>query len=231
MNIWKWIKDFFRPAPADNNGQNTQEYSSSTTQESVSIHIDNEIPDCLKVISKADDNQSWDFSQTIEDNEVLDSNHNRFLGTQKELNTDSLSRQSDVSVGETIIQNETLQQIGLHYSDNTTSLLDDKNLVRLFSECTSLIEQLDKLSQGFQSENEQLLIQMVKEKLYNALLSSGGTSIKNEKLFDIIHHKSINCCDAKDGMIIENTIEPGLSLEDRVFIRAKVNLKIENDVN
>lgn len=110
--------------------------------------------------------------------------------------------------------------------ENDSTLLYDGDLVKLFGKCVSLIDKLEEMSQGFKSAKEQFLINMVQDELFNALLLSGGTIIDKDESFDIIRHKCVNKVDAKNGMVIEQTVKPGLKLGDRVYIRANVNVKI-----
>ena len=98
--------------------------------------------------------------------------------------------------------------------------------MKIFAECADLLKDLDDLVSSFKSEREQFLLQMVREKIRTILLLSGGTLIDNDESFDIIRHFSINCNNAVNGMPIQKFVESGIMLEDRVFVRAKVILKI-----
>lgn len=106
------------------------------------------------------------------------------------------------------------------------SLLDNKLLVKVFTECADLLYELDGLAENFKTEREQFLLQMVREKIRTALLLSGGTPIDNDEVFDIIRHIGMNCIHANNGMPIQEFVESGILLGERVFVRAKVNLKM-----
>ena len=96
----------------------------------------------------------------------------------------------------------------------------------MFTECSDLLRDLDRLVKDCKSEREQNLLQMVREKICTAMILSGGTSIDNDESFDIIRHYSLNCDNAVNGMPIQEFVEAGISLEERVMVRAKVNVKI-----
>ena len=83
---------------------------------------------------------------------------------------------------------------------------------------------MDKLAKNFKSDREQFLLEMVKDKIISALVLSGGKVIDNDSAFDILRHTALDEDDAKNGAEIRETVSPGVMLEDRVFIRAKVNL-------
>ena len=106
-----------------------------------------------------------------------------------------------------------------------SSLLDNKPLVKLFSECADVLKELDGFSKDFKSEREQFLLEMVRDKIVSALLLSGGKAIDGDTSYDILRHVALNQSDVKDGSEIEEIVSPGVMLEDRVFIRAMVNIK------
>lgn len=104
------------------------------------------------------------------------------------------------------------------------SLLDNRQLVNVFSECADLLNEIDRISPGFKSPESQLLIEMINERLRSVLYLSGGSIIEGELSFDPIRHTCPENLLAKDGATICQTIEPGVALESRVFVKAKVKL-------
>ena len=88
-----------------------------------------------------------------------------------------------------------------------------------------MLKELDLLSKDFKSDREQFLLEMVKDKIVSALLLSGGKAIDDDMYFDIVRHIALNKNDAKEGAEIQDIVSSGVMLEDRVFVRAKVNLK------
>lgn len=109
-------------------------------------------------------------------------------------------------------------------TDVSNSLLDNRQLVKVFSECADLLSEIDRISPGFKSPESQLLIEMINERLRSVLYLSGGSIIEGESSFDPIRHICPENLLAKDGAPICETIEPGVALESRVFIKAKVKL-------
>lgn len=108
------------------------------------------------------------------------------------------------------------------------ALLDNKPLVKLFKECTDVLNELDRIAPRFKSPDSEILLEVVQEKFYDALLLAGAKKIENDKNFDSLRHSSVDGLNAEEGTPIEETILPGIILEDRVFIKAKVKIKKEN---
>lgn len=123
------------------------------------------------------------------------------------------------------VETDSTEQGISHEEPAVSSLLDNKPLVKLFSECADVLKELDGFSKDFKSEREQFLLEMVRDKIVSALLLSGGKVIDGDTSYDILRHVALNQSDVKDGSEIEEFVSPGVMLEDRVFIRAMVNIK------
>ena len=104
------------------------------------------------------------------------------------------------------------------------SLLDNKPLVKMFSECADLLKEIDRISPRFKSEDSKILIEMLNERLRTAMYLSGGEPIDKEQKFDPIRHVCHNNLLAEEGCQIVETIEAGVLIGERVFIKAKVRL-------
>lgn len=104
------------------------------------------------------------------------------------------------------------------------SLLDNKPLVKVFAECADLLNEIDRISPSFRSPDSQLLIETINERLRSALYLSGGVPIEGDTSFDPIRHICLENPLAKEGSPICETLEPGVALDTRVFIKAKVRL-------
>lgn len=111
-----------------------------------------------------------------------------------------------------------------HMSDNIP-LLDNRQLVKVFSECADLLNEIDRISPRFKSSDSQLLMEMINERIRSALYLSGGSMIEGDEFFDPIRHSCPVNPLAKEGTPIIETIEAGVLLESRVFVKAKVRLK------
>lgn len=109
------------------------------------------------------------------------------------------------------------------------SLLDNKPLVKMFEECAGIIKNLERIRLAFESDDCQDLINTVREQLVQAMILSGGKTIDNEKHFNILRHKCVKGIRANDGDEIAKTIEPGVLLEDRVFVKALVEIKTDKE--
>lgn len=196
--LWKWF------IPTDSKNEEPQIPTTiSQEQGEDKLHIKDEMPEFLKQTLDEDAIQKWDYS-------VVDA--------------DKMVSQKRTKVVKAKINGTNEAEV--RYDTDKLSLLDNKPLVKIFAECADLFKDLDDLASSFKSEREQFLLQMVCEKIRTILLLSGGTLIDNDESFDIIRHISINCNNAVNGIPIQKFVESGIMLEDRVFVRAKVILKI-----
>lgn len=196
--LWKWF------IPTDSKNEEPQIPTTiSQEQGEDKLHIKDEMPEFLKQTLDEDSIQKWDYSVADADKTVC---------------------QKRTKVVKAVINGTNETEI--QYDTDKPSLLNNKPLVKIFAECADLLKDLDDLVGSFKSEREQFLLQMVREKIRTILLLSGGTLIDNDESFDIIRHISINCDNAVNGMPIQKVAESGIMLEDRVFVRAKVILKI-----
>lgn len=99
----------------------------------------------------------------------------------------------------------------------------------MFEESAGIIKNLERIRPAFESDDCQDLINTVKEQLVQAMVLSGGKTIDNERQFNILRHKSMKGTHANEGDEIVKTLEPGVSLEERVFVKAIVEVKTNND--
>ena len=168
-------------------------------QEDTPLRIDSEMPEFLKQTQTDAAPKEWDYvTETVAQEKVED----QTLPVENEESAD--------------VPSEAVEP----------SLLDNKPLVKVFAECADLLNELDDMAGNFKSEREQFLLQMVRERIRSVLILSGGTPIDGDEVFDIIRHFSLNCDQANDGMPIQEFVEAGIMLGERVFVRAKVNLKV-----
>ena len=208
-----------------------QSVSIGTQQQKQQPEVDCEMTDVLQQQSDAGDEHSWDFPTDASGN----SNHNleaveaEYRRSKDKINvagneTDNvLAVDKNVAVA-TVQERLPVEKVEPEERSASASLLDNKPLVKLFGECADLLNEMDKLAKDFKSDREQFLLEMVKDKIISALVLSGGKVIDNDSAFDILRHTALDESDAKNGAEIRETVSPGVMLEDRIFIRAKVNL-------
>lgn len=212
---------------------NGQSVSLEKQQPQQQPEIDCEMPDELQQQLDDCEESSWDFpADDVRDN----SNHD--LETVEAEYRKSKEKMNDVGngTGKVITEGKDVAAAAVQerqpeveaepdVPSASASLLDNKPLVKLFGECADLLNEIDKLAKDFKSDREQFLLEMVKDKILSALVLSGGKAIDNDSAFDILRHTALDVSDAKNETEIRETVSPGVMLEDRVFIRAKVNLK------
>lgn len=104
------------------------------------------------------------------------------------------------------------------------SLLDNSDYIKLVSENCQLLEKLDELSEKMNDDDSLKIIRYVKKQLRTCLVNAGASTIEEETTFNLLRHEPIGDIIAKNGEIIANTIEPGIAVENRVFIKAKVTI-------
>ena len=104
------------------------------------------------------------------------------------------------------------------------SLLENRPLVKVFTECADLLSEIERISPRFKSPDSKLLLDLVNERLRTALYLSGGKPIDSDDTFDPVRHICLDNPLTKDGTPIIETIEAGILLETRVFVKAKVRV-------
>ena len=183
------------------------------TGEDLKIQVDDETPDFLKDLG-LDVSSSGVESQTEDKNQEQEGHGNiAHPHEDVEPNDDdkSTSKEKNEEPEEPIV----------------ASLLDNKPLVKMFGECADVIKNIERIRPAFESDDCQDLINTVREQLVQAMILSGGKTIDNEKEFNTLRHKCQRGICANDGDKIINTLEPGVTLGERVFVKALV--EIAND--
>ena len=180
------------------------------TGEDLKIQVDDETPDFLKDLG-LDVSSSGVESQTEDKNQEQEGNGNIALPHEEAepaYDGKSTSKEKKEEPEEPIV----------------ASLLDNKPLVKMFGECADVIKNLERIRPAFESDDSQDLINTVREQLVQAMILSGGKTIDNEKEFNTLRHKCQRGICANDGDKIINTLEPGVTLENRVFVKALVEI-------
>ena len=180
------------------------------TGEDLKIQVDDETPDFLKDLGQ-DVSSSGVESQTEDTNQEQEGNGNIALPHEEAepaYDGKSTSKEKKEEPEEPIV----------------ASLLDNKPLVKMFGECADVIKNIERIRPAFESDDCQDLINTVREQLVQAMILSGGKTIDNEKKFNTLRHKCQRGICANDGDKIINTLEPGVTLENRVFVKALVEI-------
>ena len=180
------------------------------TGEDLKIQVDDETPDFLKDLGQ-DVSSSGVKSQTKTTNQEREENGKKTLPHEEAepaYDGKSTSKEKKEEPEEPIV----------------ASLLDNKPLVKMFGECADVIKNIERIRPAFESDDCQDLINTVREQLVQAMILSGGKTIDNEKKFNTLRHKCKRGICANDGDKIINTLEPGVTLENRVFVKALVEI-------
>ena len=190
----------------DYNNLNFREH----TGEDLKIRVDDETPDFLKdlgqdVSSPSVESQTEDKKQEQEGNGNIAHPHEEADPGDDDKST---SKENKEEPEELVV----------------ASLLDNKPLVKMFGECADVIKNIERIRPAFESDGCQDLINTVREQLVQAMILSGGKTIDNEKEFNTLRHKCQRGICANDGDKIINTLEPGVTLGERVFVKALVEI-------
>lgn len=194
--------------------------SENFTPDDTKIHVEDKVPNFLKDQETPGDEEIAPL-QTVEaesEANVI----NEF--TKDDVEADSLKSFSATATDVNVIEEVTKDK-----TNTVTSLLDNKPLVKMFEECADVIKQIERIKKGFQSEELCDVLDSVREQLVQAMNLSGGNLINDEKSFNILRHQCRRGVNAEEGDEITNTLASGISLEDRVFVKALVELKKENE--
>lgn len=190
----------------DYNNLNFREQSG----EDLKIQVDDETPDFLKDLGQ-DVSSLGVESQTEDKNQEQEGNGNiAHLHEDVEPDDDDKSTSKEK-------KEEPEEPI-------EASLLDNKPLVKMFGECADVIKNIERIRPAFKSVDCQDLINTVREQLVQAMILSGGKTIDNEKEFNTLRHKCQRGICANDGDKIIKTLEPGVTLGERVFVKALVEI-------
>ena len=183
------------------------------TGEDLKVRVDDEVPDFLK--SSRQNVSSPDVESQPEDNNPEQEENGNIAHPYEDVESADDDKSSSKEKKE-----ESEEPV-------TASLLDNKPLVKMFEECASIIKKLEQIRPAFESDDSQDLINTVREQLVQAMMLSGGKTINNEKEFNTLRHKCLKGIRANDGDKIIKMLEPGVMLEERVFVKALV--EIENN--
>ncbi|MDY5666988.1 MAG: hypothetical protein SPF85_06950 [Alloprevotella sp.] len=180
------------------------------TGENIKIQVDDETPDFLK-------NSEQDVSSL-----KVESKTENQRQTSEENTSVKLTQEVTELIDNEVSPSE--EEKGNQVKRIRESLLDNKPLVKMFEECAGMIKNLERISPAFESEDSKDLINTIREQLVQAMILSGGKTIDNEKEFNTLRHKCLRGISANDGDKIINTLEPGVTLEERVFVKALVEI-------
>ena len=180
------------------------------TGEDLKVRVDDEVPDFLK--SSRQNVSSPDVESQPEDNNPEQEENGNIAHPYEDVESADDDKSSSKEKKE-----ESEEPV-------TASLLDNKPLVKMFEECASIIKKLEQIRPAFESDDSQELINTVREQLVQAMILSGGKTINNEKEFNTLRHKCLKGIRANDGDKIIKMLEPGVMLEERVFVKALVEI-------
>lgn len=106
--------------------------------------------------------------------------------------------------------------------DCQTSLLDNSEYMSLAQQCCDMLKELDVMYKQIPNDLVKNFILQQKTRIREALILSGATLIDEETEFNLLRHQSVNGGIVKNGTPITETVEPGVEIEGRVMVKAKV---------
>jgi hypothetical protein len=102
------------------------------------------------------------------------------------------------------------------------SLLQNHPFIKLVEECIDIMNEFDGYTNRLETEEGRLMAKLVVRHLQESLERSGLSRIENEETFSILRHVPVPMIPVADGEPLERTVMSGLSIENRVFRKAKV---------
>lgn len=113
---------------------------------------------------------------------------------------------------------------------NNKDSIDDPNLdnscgKQLIFELPTLLEELNKLRSQTTDENVISTILFCESRIEEMMLSCGCEPINEESTFDNSRHVPYPFSFVQNGCVIERTIKPGLSYNNKVLVKAIVKCK------
>jgi hypothetical protein len=111
------------------------------------------------------------------------------------------------------------------------SILQNHPFIKLVEECIDIMNEFDGYTNRLETEEGRLLAKLVVRHLQESLERSGLSRIENEETFSILRHIPVPMTLVADGEPLEKTVMSGLSIENRVFRKAKVVVKVVKKEN
>lgn len=108
--------------------------------------------------------------------------------------------------------------------DCQPSLLENSEYMSLAQQCCDMLKELDVMYKQIPNDQVKNFILQQKTRIREALILSGATLIDEETEFNLLRHQSVNGGIVKNGTPITETVEPGVEIEGRVMVKAKVNI-------
>lgn len=108
--------------------------------------------------------------------------------------------------------------------DCQPSLLENSEYMSLAQQCCDMLKELDVMYKQIPNDQVKNYILQQKTRIREALILSGATLIDEETEFNLLRHQSVNSGIVKNGTPITETVEPGVEIEGRVMVKAKVNI-------
>ena len=105
------------------------------------------------------------------------------------------------------------------------SLSDNKAYIGLIEQNCDLIKEFERYLPRMTSEESRELLQLMLPRLREAMYLAGATPIEGDADYDSLRHIPDPMTVVKEGAPIEETIQPGVAIGNRVFVRAQVRLK------
>lgn len=106
--------------------------------------------------------------------------------------------------------------------DCQPSLLDNSEYMSLAQQCCDMLKELDVMYKQIPNDQVKNLILQQKTRIREALILSGATLIDEETEFNLLRHQSVDSGIVKNGTPITETVEPGVEIEGRVMVKAKI---------
>lgn len=112
-------------------------------------------------------------------------------------------------------------------TDNTPpSLLENAKFIKLVEECVDAMNEFESYTDRMETEEGKAMTKMIVMRLQESLERSGLERIDDiNEPFSILKHKHEPMMPVAEGETLNEIIAPGLAIENRVFRKAKVNIK------
>lgn len=106
-----------------------------------------------------------------------------------------------------------------------SALLDNGAFMSLASKLSDLYKEIELIGSESSSDEVREVIRIVEDRIVEGLIASGADPIASEEFFNISRHDPVPKAIVRKGTPIEATLSPGISVGDKVLIKAKVTLK------
>jgi molecular chaperone GrpE (heat shock protein) len=120
------------------------------------------------------------------------------------------------------------QEQGASAEPTRESLLDNSAFMALVEQQLQLMKRVQAMQSMYAEERVKVVLEQIQADLHSALEIAGAQRIETDIRFDPLRHEPVPMRIVATGVPIATVLEPGLIIENRVLIKARVRVTDTN---